>query len=72
MTDAALAEAVVADPPVATTGSGMAIEIRNVSHHFSLSGAQLPVLEAIDFSVAPGDFVALLGPSAAENRPCCG
>ncbi|HEY0328303.1 MAG TPA: ABC transporter ATP-binding protein [Rhodopseudomonas sp.] len=49
--------------PAAAPAAGMAVDIRNVSHHFSLSGAQLPVLEAIDFSVLPGEFVALLGPS---------
>jgi ABC-type nitrate/sulfonate/bicarbonate transport system ATPase subunit len=43
--------------------SSMAVEIRGVSHQFDLSGSKLGVLENIDFSVQPGEFVALLGPS---------
>lgn len=62
MADVALAEQAIVPPPLAA-GGGMAMEIRAVSHQFKLSGESLPVLEAIDFSVAPGDFVALLGPS---------
>jgi ABC-type nitrate/sulfonate/bicarbonate transport system ATPase subunit len=41
----------------------VAVGIRGVSHSFDLGGTQLPVLEAIDLSVAAGEFVALLGPS---------
>jgi ABC-type nitrate/sulfonate/bicarbonate transport system ATPase subunit len=41
----------------------VAVRIRDVSHAFDLRGTQLPVLEAIDLSVAGGEFVALLGPS---------
>jgi NitT/TauT family transport system ATP-binding protein len=43
--------------------SGDAVEIRNVSHRFTLNGAPLAVLERIDFRIAAGGFVALLGPS---------
>ena len=42
---------------------GARIEVKEVSHSFSLKGAALPVLDSVDFSVAPGEFVALLGPS---------
>jgi NitT/TauT family transport system ATP-binding protein/sulfonate transport system ATP-binding protein len=67
MTEAAFADQAIADPAIAApplaAGAGIAVEIRDVSHHFKLSGSELPVLEAVDFSVAPGDFVALLGPS---------
>jgi NHLM bacteriocin system ABC transporter ATP-binding protein len=38
-----------------------AIEMRDV--HFAYSAAQRPVLEKLSFSVAPGEFVALVGPS---------
>jgi ABC-type nitrate/sulfonate/bicarbonate transport system ATPase subunit len=41
----------------------VAVGIRNVSHAFDLGGTRLPVLEAIDLSVAAGEFIALLGPS---------
>jgi ABC-type nitrate/sulfonate/bicarbonate transport system ATPase subunit len=42
---------------------GVAVDIRGVSHAFDLGGSRLPVLDAIDLSVAAGEFVALLGPS---------
>jgi NitT/TauT family transport system ATP-binding protein len=34
-----------------------------LSHHFELYGRTLPVLDAIDITMGPGEFVALLGPS---------
>ena len=34
-----------------------------VCHQFDLHGQPLPVLDAIDLAVGPGEFVALLGPS---------
>ena len=43
--------------------NGMRLHLREVSHAFSLHGKPLPVLDRIDFSVEPGEFVALLGPS---------
>jgi ABC-type nitrate/sulfonate/bicarbonate transport system ATPase subunit len=49
--------------PVATQLASVAVDIRTVSHQFKLSGSTLPVLDTVDFSVAAGDFVALLGPS---------
>jgi NitT/TauT family transport system ATP-binding protein len=42
---------------------GADLELRNVSHAFSLRGEPLPVLANIDFRVERGEFVALLGPS---------
>ena len=41
----------------------VAVEVRNVSHAFDLSGSHLPVLDSIDITVGAGEFVALLGPS---------
>jgi NitT/TauT family transport system ATP-binding protein len=41
----------------------LALEAREVSHHFALDGADLPVLDQVSFRAEPGDFVALLGPS---------
>ena len=42
---------------------GARIGIRHVSHHFDLPDGPLPVLDAIDLELEPGEFVALLGPS---------
>ena len=39
------------------------VDVRNVSHAFTLAGSQLPVLQEINLNVAPGEFIALLGPS---------
>ncbi len=43
--------------------TGLALEVADVSHSFSLDGRALPVLDHITLSVAPGEFVALVGPS---------
>ncbi len=43
--------------------AGARIDVRHVSHRFSLRGAALPVLDDISLTVAPGECVALLGPS---------
>lgn len=43
--------------------NGARIDIRHVSHRFALGGTVLPVLEEVDLTVEPGEFVALLGPS---------
>ena len=50
-------------PRAAPHRRSLSIDIRGVSHQFDLAGAKLPVLEAIELSVKPGEFVALLGPS---------
>jgi NitT/TauT family transport system ATP-binding protein len=49
--------------PQSSQRRSVALDVRGVSHHFDLSGRQLPVLDAIDLRVAAGEFVALLGPS---------
>ncbi len=43
--------------------AGMTVDAQSVSHRFELHGAPLPVLDAVDLRVEPGEFVALLGPS---------
>ena len=48
-------------PAPATRGAH--IQIESVSHRFELKGGPLPVLDAVDLELKPGEFVALLGPS---------
>ncbi|MEX3634520.1 ABC transporter ATP-binding protein [Paraburkholderia sp. BR14320] len=42
---------------------GTRIDVREVSHQFTLRGEALPVLDNISLTVEPGEFVALLGAS---------
>ncbi len=39
------------------------LEVKNLTQTFVHKGVQLPVLDALNFSVDEGEFVALLGPS---------
>jgi ABC-type nitrate/sulfonate/bicarbonate transport system ATPase subunit len=48
---------------MAATAHSIGVDIKDVSHHFDLSGTSLPVLDSVDLKVEPGEFVALLGPS---------
>jgi ABC-type nitrate/sulfonate/bicarbonate transport system ATPase subunit len=57
------AAASAAAPKAAVAIGKAAVAIDGVSHHFDLRGTRIPVLDAIDLSVAQGEFVALLGPS---------
>jgi NitT/TauT family transport system ATP-binding protein len=43
--------------------SGLTVQVRGVSHGFETNGHLLPVLDQVNFTAAPGEFVALLGPS---------
>jgi NitT/TauT family transport system ATP-binding protein len=53
----ALAESII-HPAV-----GASLDVEHVSHAFDIGGNVLPVLDDVNFSVKPGEFVALLGPS---------
>jgi NitT/TauT family transport system ATP-binding protein len=55
--------ALAIDTTAGSAAAGQRIEIEGVSHQFELEGAALPVLDNVNFSVEPGEFVALLGPS---------
>ncbi|PCE25481.1 ABC transporter [Paraburkholderia acidicola] len=56
--------AAVANDVLATAQRvGARIDVRHVSHRFALRGAALDVLDDINLSVEPGEFVALLGAS---------
>ncbi len=47
----------------AAEASGAPVAVAKLFHHFELQGQALSVLEGIDLSVRPGEFVAILGPS---------
>jgi NitT/TauT family transport system ATP-binding protein len=58
--------AALAERPAASSAAppaGISVQVRGVSHWFETRGTRLAVLEHIDFTVPPGEFVALLGPS---------
>lgn len=59
---AGASHATVQDPASATQ-QGAHIDVRGVSHWFKLPTGVLQVLDDIDLTVQPGEFVALLGPS---------
>lgn len=42
---------------------GVQLDVRHVSHRFTIQGDTLPVLDDVSLTVASGEFVALLGPS---------
>ena len=49
---------------VVTVGvNGAPVQLTKVCHQFEYHGQPLPVLDAIDLTVEPGEFIALLGPS---------
>jgi NitT/TauT family transport system ATP-binding protein len=42
---------------------GASLDVEHVSHAFDIDGSVLPVLDDVNFTVKPGEFIALLGPS---------
>ena len=49
--------------PIAFPAVGASLEVEHISHAFDIDGSVLPVLDDVNFSVKPGEFIALLGPS---------
>jgi NitT/TauT family transport system ATP-binding protein len=49
--------------PITFPAVGASFEVEHVSHAFDIEGTALPVLDDVNFSVKPGEFIALLGPS---------
>ena len=49
--------------PASPPAISVTVIVRDVSHVFMLQGSTLEVLDKINFSVAAGEFIALLGPS---------
>lgn len=51
------------EPASRAPAAGAHIQINNVSHWFDLPTGPLQVIDELDLSIQPGEFVALLGPS---------
>jgi NitT/TauT family transport system ATP-binding protein len=49
--------------PIAYPAAGASLDVGHVSHAFDINGSVLAVLDDVNFSVKPGEFIALLGPS---------
>jgi NitT/TauT family transport system ATP-binding protein len=49
--------------PITYPAVGATLDVEHVSHAFDIEGNALPVLDDVNFSVKPGEFIALLGPS---------
>ena len=56
-------EAVPPAAPAAPAATGARIDVQGVSHWFGSRTNPLQVLDNVDLTVRPGEFVALLGPS---------
>jgi sulfonate transport system ATP-binding protein len=48
---------------IETVTAQASVEIRGVSKTFQVDGSDIRVLDAVSFSVAPGEFVSVVGPS---------
>jgi NitT/TauT family transport system ATP-binding protein len=49
--------------PITYPAAGASLDVEHISHAFDIDGSVLPVLDDVNFSVEPGEFIALLGPS---------
>ncbi len=55
---------------VAASDESLAIELRGVSRIYGSGASEVRALDGIDFTVASGEFVALMGPSGAGKSTC--
>ena len=46
-------------------------ELRQVRKVYQGPAEEVTVLSGLDFTIAPGDSLAILGPRVRENLPCC-
>jgi NitT/TauT family transport system ATP-binding protein len=49
--------------PATYLAVGASLDVEHISHAFDIDGSVPPVLDDVNFSVKPGEFIALLGPS---------
>ncbi|OPZ87217.1 MAG: Aliphatic sulfonates import ATP-binding protein SsuB [bacterium ADurb.Bin429] len=47
------------------------IEIRGISHRFPGTGREIPVLDSVSLSLAPGSFTCFVGPSGCGKSTLC-
>ena len=44
------------------------LEMKQVKAHYRMGGSTVHALDGVDLAVPPGDFIAIIGPRARENR----
>ena len=59
-----------ANPASPSADQSLAIELRGVSRIYGSGVSEVRALDNIDFTVASGEFVALMGPSGAGKSTC--
>ena len=47
------------------------IQLRNIEKYFEHGPTKTFVLRRINAEIKEGEFVSIMGPSGAGNRPCC-
>src|SRR3982751_496153 len=57
--------AFVAVPPPAASSRGVRVDVEDVSRRLRTRRGEATLLDAVSFSIAPGELVAIVGPSGA-------